>query len=189
MSEQEPSGAGVFDPDAFRRATTELVPVRDRYWAAGARRAASCAVLFSALLAGADWGTGGLTPLRAGIWVALGWAVFVVLVPPRVSAGDGWLEVREPLRGRRVRTDQLVTVRRTGAIAVRLVLYDAHGGWVALDPRVLLANPLLWHRLDTAARRCERAGTLREGAQVLAELEERVAGARAREVLRRAGLG
>ncbi|MGF1430582.1 hypothetical protein [Kitasatospora sp. LaBMicrA B282] len=188
MRERKTTGVGVFGPPPVRRAATATV-VRDRHWPAAARRAAGCALAFAALAVLVDWGTGGLTLLRAALWVGLAWCIFAVLVPPRVSAGPGWLEVRELLRARRVRTDALVVLRQNGSIAVHLTLRDAHGSWVELDPGVLRENPLLWHQLDTAARQAESAGTLQEGAEVLRGLADAVLGEEVRGVLRRSGLG
>ncbi|ARH91116.1 hypothetical protein STRMOE7_13235 [Streptomyces sp. MOE7] len=40
----------------------------------------------------------------------------------------------------------------------------ALGGWVVLDPAVLTANPVLWHRLEQGVRRSRERGALRCGA-------------------------
>jgi hypothetical protein len=69
-----------------------------------------------------------------------------------------------------VRTDALLVVELYGQVAQRLVLWDAYGGRLDLNPRVLAANPLLWHLLDTGARRSRERGTLRSGTDVLREL-------------------
>jgi hypothetical protein len=131
------------------------------------------------------------------MWAALGAMVFAVLLPPRVTAGEGWLAVRGPGRERRVRTDALVVVGLYGPVAQRLVLWDAYGGRLELNPRVLAANPLLWHLLDTGARRSRERGTLRSGTDVLRELGMgappsgiwgRIDGETARAVLRTSGL-
>ncbi|MFJ9855161.1 hypothetical protein [Streptomyces sp. NPDC101150] len=90
-----------------------------------------------------DQGAGGLTPARAALWAGLGLLVLAVFLPPRVSAGDGWLAVRGLMGERRVRTDALVTVRRRGGPAAHLVLREAYGQWLELAPRVLEADPLL----------------------------------------------
>ncbi|MCC9306164.1 hypothetical protein LN042_03415 [Kitasatospora sp. RB6PN24] len=162
--------------------------VTDRRWPAAARHAfCSAAVLLAAALL-IDWGSGRLTPLRAGLWVLLATVTFVVLLPARVVAGEGWLEVRGLWRRRRVATDALVSVRASGAVAIRLIMRDAHGGRLELDPRVLAANPLLWHRLDTDASHARKCGTLREGAEVLRELDERISGDQARALFTRSGL-
>ncbi|MFI2640780.1 hypothetical protein [Streptomyces sp. NPDC018610] len=69
-----------------------------------------------------------------------------------------------------------------------LVLRDAHGNRLELDPRILLANPLLWHELDTGVRRSLERGTLRQGADVLHRLGERIDDETAQAVLRASGL-
>ncbi|GAA1229052.1 hypothetical protein GCM10009665_19410 [Kitasatospora nipponensis] len=152
----------------------------DRRWAPTARAAALGAGTLSALTLLTDWATGGLTLPRALLWTLLGWTAFALLLPPRISAGEGWLEVRGPLRGRRLRTDALVSVRRAGAVATQLLLLDAHGVLVELDPRVLVANPLLWQRLATDAR---RSTDLRSGTRLLRELDEQVFAEPARRLL------
>ncbi|MGO4753281.1 hypothetical protein AB4212_32530 [Streptomyces sp. 2MCAF27] len=160
----------------------------DRHWRLDARCAGWCALGFAVLTLLLDWGSGGLTVARADLWAVLGVLVFTVLRPPRVSAGDGWLAVCGLVFSRRVRTDALVAVRLDGSIATRLVLRDTDGHSVAFDPKVLLANPLLWHQLDAGARRSRERGTLRYGESALRQLGERVDGGTARDVLRASGL-
>ncbi|MFE0627839.1 hypothetical protein ACFW3D_12810 [Streptomyces sp. NPDC058864] len=163
--------------------------IGDRHWRADLRRALGCALAFLCLAVPLDAVAGTLTPRRAALWLGLALIVLVLLHPDRVTAGDGWLAVRGPLRERRVRTDALTVVRQSPGPSRRLVLWDAHGRWLELDPRVLEANPLLWHRLDGDARRSRTAGTLREGAEVLGRLGERIDGAAARAVLDASGMG
>ncbi|MEU8827705.1 hypothetical protein [Streptomyces sp. NPDC048636] len=160
----------------------------DRRWRGDARCAAYCALMFVALTTLLDWGSGGLTVGRADLWALIGAVVFTVLRPARVTAGDGWLAVQGLLRERRVRTDALVTVVQYGSVSTRLVLRDAHGHAVELDPEVLVANPLLWHRLDAGARRSRQRGTLRRGSAVLDRLGERIDGDTARAILKASGL-
>jgi hypothetical protein len=162
--------------------------IRDSRWVADARCAVYCAATFCGLVMLLDWGTGGLDPERAALWVALGAMVFALLLPSRVTAGDGWLAVRGLVHERRVRTEALVSIQRFGGIAVHLILRDTEGNWVELDPRVLVANPMLWHRLDTAACRSDDRGTLREGMAALLELRGRVDHAEAQAVFRASGL-
>ncbi|MBZ4318063.1 hypothetical protein JNW98_01520 [Streptomyces sp. SCA2-4] len=131
---------------------------------------------------------GELDAVRTCCWIALGSTLVAVLRPPRVTAGDGWLASRGLLRERRVRTDLLTRVRQLDGVAPRLVLRDVGGGRVELDPRVLRANPLLWHEVERGARRALERGLLREGAPVLAALASRIDGEGAREVLRASGL-
>ncbi|RFC76533.1 hypothetical protein [Streptomyces sp. AcE210] len=160
----------------------------DRHWCGDARFALSCALVVCGMALLTDWDAGTLTTLRAGIWLALAAMVFNVLLPPRITAGDGWLSVRGLVRRRRVRTDALVAVRQYGGVTAHLVLRDAYGHWLELDPRVLVANPLLWHELDTGAHRSRERGTLRHGSDVLRKLSEQIDGGTAREILDASGL-
>ncbi len=147
---------------------------RDRHWRRETRTAVlgAAAVLTTFLVI--DWGDGSLRPWRAVLWCALSLLLLVILLPARVTAGEDWLRSRGLLRECRVRLDQLDAVRWSGDIAPRLVLTDTHGGRVELDPRVLSGNPLLWHRIESAARR--RAALLTRGADVLREIADRVDG-------------
>ncbi|MGJ5754380.1 hypothetical protein FB563_2550 [Streptomyces puniciscabiei] len=160
----------------------------DRHWRGSARLAFTCALAFCALSLLVDWDAGSLTPLRALLWIALSAAVGAVLLPQRVSAGAGWLAVRTPWRRRVVRTDALTSVRQYDGPSSHLVLRDVHGHRLELDPRVLTANPLLWHELDTGVRRSLERGTLRQGADVLDRLGHRIDDETARAVLRASGL-
>jgi hypothetical protein len=123
--------------------------------------------------------------------------VFAVLLPPRVTAVEGWPAVRGSVRERRVCTDALVALYSCGPVAQRLVLRDAYGGRVELTPQVLAANPLLWHLLDAGARRSRERRMLRSGTGVLQELAVgappngswgRIDGETARAVLSASGL-
>ncbi|MCQ4081227.1 hypothetical protein NGB36_11605 [Streptomyces sp. RB6PN25] len=172
--------------ELHRRETGQIAV--DRWWAVGARWAVYGAVVFLGLTTLFDWGSGGLTGLRIGLWATLGAMVFAVALPPRVTAGEGWLAVRTFVRTNQVRTDALVEVRRSGAIAMRLVLTDAYGGCVEVDPRILIDNPLLWHLLDAGARRSIERGTLLSGSAVLKELDERISGEAARAVFTASGM-
>jgi hypothetical protein len=135
-----------------------------------------------------DWDAGTLTPARALLWLALSAAVFTILLPPRVTAGPGWLAVSGPLRRRVVRTDRLVCVRQFSGASSHLVLRDAEGGRLELDPRVLVTDPLLWHALDTGVLRSLEHGTLREGTDVLHRLGHRIDDETARALLRESGI-
>ncbi|MFI6010079.1 hypothetical protein ACIBAG_14880 [Streptomyces sp. NPDC051243] len=55
-----------------------------------------------------------------------------------------------------------------------LVLRDALGGRVQLEPRILIANPSLWLRLDTDAQLAQTSGSLHEGRAALDHLSARV---------------
>ncbi|MER5428313.1 hypothetical protein [Streptomyces sp. NPDC002588] len=135
-----------------------------------------------------DWDAGSLTLLRSLLWLTLSATLFAVLLPHRVTAGPGWLAVGTPWRRHTVRTDALVAVRQFGGVSSHLVLRDAHGGRLELDPRVLAANPLIWHELDTGVHRSVERGTLRQGADVLEQLGHRIDDETARAVLRASGL-
>ncbi len=91
---------------------------------------------------------------------------------------------RGPVRTRRVHTDLLVAVRGEGGPAPRLVLRDALGGRVVLDPAVLTGNPVLWHRLDQGVRRSSERGVLHCAAAPLRTLADRIDGGGARAVFR-----
>ncbi|MDX2681652.1 hypothetical protein [Streptomyces soliscabiei] len=126
--------------------------IRDRHWAADMRSAIRCTSAFLGLLLLADAAAGTFTALRAVLWSGLALLLFLVLMPTRVTAGEGWLAVRTLSGTRRVRTDRLVSVRTTGRAGQRLMLRDALGGGVEFDTQALVANPALWHRLDADAR-------------------------------------
>ncbi|MFJ4846960.1 MULTISPECIES: hypothetical protein [unclassified Streptomyces] len=160
----------------------------DRRWAGHARFAALCALGFLALALALDAAAGTLGAARAGLWAVLAVLVLAVLVPPRVTAGDGWLSVRRSLRTRTVRTDALVAVRQHQGPAAHLLLYDASGRCVEVDPRTLAADPLLWHLLEAGAHRSRDRGVLRHGSRVLAHLGDGVDGPAARAVFRVSGL-
>ncbi|MCX4820164.1 hypothetical protein OG883_09645 [Streptomyces sp. NBC_01142] len=155
----------------------------------GERQAAiRCAALLLAMLLLIDVGSGGLTTVRAVLWTGLAVLLFVVLLPPRVTAGEGWLASRGLLRERTVRTDRLVSVRWSDGVAQRLVLRDLDGGRVELDPRVLVANPRLWRLLDAGARTSLGRGTLLYGAAALRQLSRRIDGETVRSVFTVSGL-
>jgi hypothetical protein len=160
----------------------------DRHWRGGARFALWCTLAFYGPAMLLDRAAGTLTLQRAGLWTLLAALILVVLLPPRVTAGEGWLAVQGLVRKRRVRTDALVEVRQHEGISAHLLLRDAGGRWVELDPRVLAANPLLWHAVDAGARRSRERGTLRSGTDVLQRLSERIDGAEAQAVFRASGL-
>ncbi|KUN88138.1 hypothetical protein [Streptomyces griseoruber] len=163
-------------------------PAGDRHWRGSARLAATCALVFCAFSLLVDWDAGSLTLLRALLWLALSAAVLSVLLPPRVTAGPGWLTVRTPWRRHIVRTDALVAIRQYDGVSSHLILRDNRGGRLELDPRVLTANPLIWHELDTGVRRSVELGTLRHGADVLERLGHRIDDETTRAVLRASGL-
>lgn len=134
-----------------------------------------------------------LTPARATLWAALTLLLFVVLVPPKVTAGqkssDPLLLVsRGLLSERRVRVNRLVSVSWADGVAQRLVLRDVDGGRVELDPRVLIADPPLWLLLEEGARTSRADGLLLCGAHVVRELSTRLEEEMARNVFTVSGL-
>jgi hypothetical protein len=148
--------------------------VHDRGWARELRNSAGCSATLLALLLLVDRCAGDFTPWRGALWIGLALLLFVVLYPPRVRAGEGWLSSRGLLRERRVRTDLLVSVRCLDGVAQRLVLRDVFGDRIEIDPQVLVSNPALWHRLDEDAHRSAACGSLTCGAPVLRRVAERI---------------
>ncbi|EST21089.1 hypothetical protein [Streptomyces roseochromogenus] len=146
----------------------------DRDWRADVRAALRCAGALLGLLLLVDWAAGSLTWWRGALWVVLALLLLLVLFPVRVSAGAGWLAVRRLLVTRRVRTDLLTAVRPLDGVAQRLILRDALGNRVEVDPGVLIRNPNLWYLLDEGVRVSEAAGTLLCGTTALHRLARRV---------------
>ena len=146
----------------------------DRGWARELSSSVRCAAGLLGMLLLIDCASGSETLWRAVLWCAPALLLFLVLCPRRVSAGEGWLASRGLLCTRRVRTDLLVSVRCLGGVSQRLVLRDADGGQVEVDPQVLVENPDLWHRLHEDARTSAARGLLLSGATVLRRLEERI---------------
>ncbi|MFD5585540.1 hypothetical protein [Streptomyces sp. NPDC127063] len=163
-------------------------PVCDRRWRADARRAVRCATALLTLLLLVDGAAGTLTPWRGVFWLALAVLLFVVLYPVRVAAGEGWLTTRRLLGTRSVRTDLLVSVRWHDGVSHRLILNDALGGRVELDPAVFVDNPDLWYRVEQDALGARAGGFLRCGGEALRRLTERVDGENARTVFHLSGL-
>ncbi|MEU6377421.1 hypothetical protein [Streptomyces sp. NPDC046909] len=160
----------------------------DRRWTRDLLDSIRCAAVILGLLFLVDWAAGTLTLWRSLLWAALAALLFVVLCPSRVSAGEGWLASRRLLRPRRVRTDLLVSVRCRDGIAQRLVLRDAFGARVELDPQVLVNNPDLWHRLAEDARKSQTNGTMTCGATALLRMSERIERETAATVFKVSGL-
>ncbi|AZP15191.1 hypothetical protein EJC51_03140 [Streptomyces aquilus] len=174
---------------ALRDAACETAgTAHDLRWARDVRDSVRCAGVLLALLLLLDRGTGRLTPGRGALWVALALLLFLALYPPRVRAGADWLSSRWLLRERRVRTDLLVSVRCLDGFSPRLVLRDASGGRVEIDPEVLVRNPQLWLRVETAARRSAADGRLLCGATALDHLARRIERETAQAVFRASGL-
>ncbi|MFI9718413.1 hypothetical protein ACIHFE_01980 [Streptomyces sp. NPDC052396] len=160
----------------------------DRGWRREARSAWCFGLGLTGVLLGADAARSTLDWPRGCCWLVLGGTLLLVLRPARVSAGEDWLAVRGLLRERRVRTDRLTRLRRLDGVSARLVLRDAAGVRIEVDPEVLCANPLLWHRLETGARRSREQGSLHEGAGVLTALAERIDVDGARRIFEVSGL-
>lgn len=163
-------------------------PTGDRHWNGGARFATGCALTFLVMTLLVDWDGETLTPPRAMLWLVVAAVLFTILLPQRVTAGPGWLAVHGLVRRQRVRTDALVAVRQYGDVSAHLILRDTEGRRLELDPRTLIANPLLWHELDTGVRRSRERGTLVEGADVLKQLGHQIDDTTAQAVLRASGI-
>ncbi|QXE39571.1 hypothetical protein KQY30_33965 [Streptomyces sp. GMY02] len=131
-------------------------------------------MLLLVLLLAVDTSAGTISGPRGALWATLAVLLFVVLWPAKVTAGPGRLSSRGLLVERRVRTDRLTSVHWSDGVSQRLVLRDENGGRVEIDARVLVANPELWHLLDTDARAATAAGTLSHGVMALRQLSERV---------------
>ncbi|MFI9804188.1 hypothetical protein ACIHEJ_07425 [Streptomyces sp. NPDC052301] len=162
--------------------------VHDRAWAHDVRTSVCCAGALLGLLLLIDGAAGSLSPERGALWLLLAALLFVVLFPVRVSAGTGWPATRRLWATRRVRTDLLVAVGPPAGVAQRLVLRDALGDRVEIDPAVLTRNPGLWYRLAEGARAAETAGTLRCGTTALHDLSARLGRETALGVFRASGL-
>ncbi|MFD3310500.1 hypothetical protein [Streptomyces sp. NPDC058656] len=160
----------------------------DRRWAGDLRSAIQCSALLLALLLLIDWGNNGLTLLRGGLWAGLAVLLFVILFPPRVTAGEGWLASRGLLAERRVRTDSLVSVRCLDGVSQRLRLRDTCGRRVEIDPQVLMNNPELWHRLNEDSQKSTAHGSLLCGETALRHLSERIDRQTAQYVFKVSGL-
>ncbi|MFK0252601.1 hypothetical protein [Streptomyces sp. NPDC090445] len=162
---------------------------QDTRWAGERRTAVLAAGLLTASLLAVDTAGGAASWPRAALWAGLGLLVFAVLLPPLVRVEPGRLTVRTLCGACTVRTDALVSVRWSDGVAQRLLLQDTGGRHAEIDPGVLVANPLMWHRFDTDARASVRRGTLRYGATALRRLAARVDREAAESVFRASGLG
>ncbi|MEV6954823.1 hypothetical protein [Streptomyces sp. NPDC051183] len=135
-----------------------------------------------------DAGAGRLDVVRGSFRAGPATLLLVVLLPPRVRARPGLLAARGLLVEHSVRTDRLVSVRRSDGVAQRLVLRDTDGGRVEIDPNVLVRNPALWRCLDTDALASAERGTLLCGATAMRRLARRIDRETARTVFRLSGL-
>ncbi|MFH8776239.1 MULTISPECIES: hypothetical protein [unclassified Streptomyces] len=150
--------------------------------------AVRCAGVLLTLLLLVDWGSGRIAPWRAALWFALSGLLFVLLYPARVSAGGNWLASRRLVREYRVRTDLLVSVRCLDGISPRLLLRDALGGRVEIDPEVLVRNPQLWLLLNEGTRKASADGLLLCGQTALRRLSARMDRETALAVFKTSGL-
>ncbi|MER6065206.1 hypothetical protein [Streptomyces sp. NPDC001792] len=160
----------------------------DRDWEAEVRASLRCAAVLLGMLLLIDWAAGTLAWWRGALWAGIALLLFLVLVPARISADAGWLATRRLLRTRRVRTDLLVAVWTLDGVTQRLVLRDALGNRLEIDPEVLVRNPALWHLLDEGARRSEAVGTLLCGRTALHRLARRLDHETALAVFRASGM-
>ncbi|MEU2390277.1 hypothetical protein [Streptomyces sp. NPDC007369] len=168
--------------------TGQPLPVSDTRWADDARAAVTVAASFPVLLLGVDGTSGALSGPRAALWTGLGLILFVMLWPTRVSARPGLLTARGLLRRHTVHTDRLRSVAWHDGVAQRLILRDLDGNQVEIDPRVLAANPPLWHLLDQDIRTSLSRGTMREGRRPLQRLSRLIDAETARTVFRVSGM-
>lgn len=162
--------------------------VHDRRWARDVKEAVRCAGALLTLLLLVDWGSGRFTFWRGLLWLALALLLLLVLFPGRVSAGGGSMASRRLLGERRVRTDQLVSVRCLDGVSQRLLLRDVHGERVEIDPDVLVNNPALWHRFEEGARKAAADGLLLCGQTTLHRLAARIDRETALAVFKASGL-
>ncbi|MER6426033.1 hypothetical protein [Streptomyces sp. NPDC001137] len=167
LDETRGPGSGTCGPESG-------LVLHDRRWTGDLISAIRCAVVLLALLLLIDWCADTLSLRRGALWSALAVLLFLLLRPDRIRVGEGWLTSRRLLRTRRIRTDQLVSLRTLDGITRRLVLRDAFGEHVELDLQVLVDNPDLWYRLHEDARTSLALGTLQGGSAALERLSVRV---------------
>ncbi|MFI2202896.1 hypothetical protein ACH47Z_19370 [Streptomyces sp. NPDC020192] len=160
----------------------------DQDWAQEWWSAVRCAGVPLVLLLLVDWASGHGALWRTALWLALSALLFAVLCPTRISAGPNWLTARRLGREHRIRTDLLISVRCLDGVSPRLLLRDALGGRVEIDPEVLVRNPQLWHRLDEGARKAAAEGMLLCGETALRRLSSRMDRETALGVFRASGL-
>lgn len=175
-------------PDTAVGAESAGALAYDIHWAGERRSAVGVAFLLCTALFAMDAGFGELDLVRGALWSGLAGLVFVILLPPRVSVRPGLLSARGLLVTRTVRTDSLVSVRWADGVAQRMILRDAEGSRVEIDPAVLVRNPAMWRRLDADSRTAIRRGTLLCGETALRELGQRIDRETARTVFTVSGL-
>ncbi|WP_369215572.1 hypothetical protein [Streptomyces flavofungini] len=126
------------------------------------------------LLEGVDAVASSLTLTRALLWAAFGVVLFAILWPTHVTAASGLLTARGLVRTRRVRLDRLVSVAWHDGVAQRVILCDTDGNRLEFEPRLLAADPLLWHALRTGVRTSTARGTLTTGRVAVRRLSLRI---------------
>lgn len=173
-------------PDTGAR--TPQTPVRDHAWPGALRTAIVCSGILLALLLAVDGASGELAPARTALWGGLAALLFAVLVPPRVTAGEGWVTARGLLRERRVRTDCLVSVRWPVGIGQRLVIQDVYGVRIELDVKVLTGTPVLWQLVEQGVRASLERGAVAAGAADWQRLSQQINGEAALLVFKVSGL-
>lgn len=175
-------------PDATGSSTRAGV-VHERHWSRELRYGAAWSALVLELLFVTDAGMGGLSPVRAALWTGLSTLLLVVLVPARVSAGEGGIAAHGILSRTSVRTDRLVAAEWADGVSSRVLLCDDAGGRVDIAARVLTGNPLLWRTVEEGVRHSCARGTLRTGNDDLRRLARCIDTDTARGVLQASGLG
>ncbi|MFF4500405.1 hypothetical protein [Streptomyces sp. NPDC001401] len=160
----------------------------DERWAGDMRLTCQCSAVFLGMPFVLDAGAGSLDVARAAVWGTLGVLLFLVLVPPRVTAGSGWLRSCWLGREHVVRTDRLVCVRWAPGAARRLVLRDADGGRVEVDTEALVGNPALWSLVHSGVRASLERGQLYRGQSVVRELSRRIDAKTALAILQASGM-
>lgn len=168
--------------------TGQPSPVSDTRWADDARAAVAVAASFPVLLLAVDGASGALSGRRTALWIGLGLILFVILWPTRVSAQPGLLTARALFHRHTVHTDRLASVAWHDGVAQRLILRDLDGNRAEIDPRVLAANPPLWHRLDQDIRTSLSRGTMRDGRRPLQRLCRLIDTETARTVFHTSGM-
>ncbi|MFF4546067.1 hypothetical protein [Streptomyces sp. NPDC001435] len=143
---------------------------------------------FLVMLLAVDTCAGTLNAIRAVLWTGLALLLFLVLAPPRVETGEGWLRPRWLWREHLVRTDRLVSVRWSQRGAQRVILRDADGARIEVGPEVLAADPALWRLVETGARASSEQGRLWRGHSALRKLSRRIDSETALAIFRISGL-
>ncbi|MFD5327307.1 hypothetical protein [Streptomyces sp. NPDC127092] len=129
-------------------------------WPHALRTAVICAATLLGLLLLVDAVAEALSPVRGALWSGLAVLLFVVLLPDRVTAGEGWLATHGLVRRRTVRIDRLVRVGWSAGPSRHVLLQDVHGARISLSPNLLADNPRLWQLLADGAAASSAPGFL-----------------------------